>query len=522
MKLTIKGYQYGSQSINIVIGIIFFVFLGCVNAFGQVSFWNNSTAPSSPDTTGDTASLTLGLQFYSDAPGLITGVRFFKGTQNTGQHVGILWSSTGTKLAQVTFSGETASGWQQANFAKAVSISANTHYVISYFAPKGNYAVDVNYSWSTLSSPPLHPAGSAAGVYAYGSNPAFPTGVHNACNYWVDAVFVANTPPPPVTSTVSFWSSTAMPLTPDFTADSSALTLGLQFSSDITGSITGVRFYKGSNNSGPHVATLWSSTGSKLAEMTVSGETASGWQQATFSAPVSILAKTTYVVSYFAPYGNYAFDPSYSWSGLNATPLHVVGSSPGVYAYGSGSSFPQQTNNGGNYWVDPVFSATSAPPPVSYSISGTVTGTAATLTVSGAVGQSTTTDSAGHYTFTGLPNGSYVVAPSQPGDTFSPGTALVAINGAAVTGINFTGATAPHNATISWSPSNSANILGYNVYRATSSGGPYAKLTTAPISGTGYVDNGVTAGQTYYYAATALDTSNHESIYSNVGVVTIP
>jgi hypothetical protein len=506
---------------NSITTAVFLVFLGCANAVGQVSFWNNSVTPNSPDTTSDTTPVTLGLQFYSDAPGLITGVRFYKGMQNTGQHVGILWSSTGTRLAQVAFAGETASGWQQANFDTPVSISANTVYVISYFAPNGNYAVDVNYSWSTLSSPPLHPAGSAAGVYAYSSNPAFPTGVHNAFNYWVDAVFAANTQPPPVTSTLSFWSSTAIPLTPDFTADSSALTLGLQFSSDIPGSITSVRFYKGSNNSGPHVATLWSSTGSKLAEMTVSGETASGWQQATFPAPVSILAKTTYLVSYFAPYGNYAFDPSYSWSGLNATPLHVVGSSPGVYSYGSGSSFPQQTNNGGNYWVDPIFSATSAPPPVSYSISGTVTGTAATLTVSGAVGQSTTTDSAGHYTFTGLPNASlYVVAPSQPGYTFVPSTALVVINGASATGVNFTTA-GSHSVIITWTPSNSAHLLGYNVYRATVPG-PYVKVTPSPLSSAGYIDQAVALGQTYFYAATAVDTSNRESGYSNIGIATIP
>ncbi len=47
------------------------------------------------------------------------GIRFYKGVANTGTHMGALWSSTGAKLANVTFSGETASGWQQANFSSA-------------------------------------------------------------------------------------------------------------------------------------------------------------------------------------------------------------------------------------------------------------------------------------------------------------------------------------------------------------------------------------------------------------------
>jgi fibronectin type 3 domain-containing protein len=65
-------------------------------------------------------------------------------------------------------------------------------------------------------------------------------------------------------------------------------------------------------------------------------------------------------------------------------------------------------------------------------------------------------------------------------------------------------------------------MLGFNVYRATTSGGPYAKITPSPISSAGYVDSGVTGGQTYYYATTAVNTSNMESDYSNIAVAVIP
>ena len=69
----------------------------------------------------------------------MTGIRFFKGKNNTGTHAGSLWTSTGTLLAEATFTGETASGWQQVNFSKAVEITPGTH-VAAYLAPNGHYS----------------------------------------------------------------------------------------------------------------------------------------------------------------------------------------------------------------------------------------------------------------------------------------------------------------------------------------------------------------------------------------------
>jgi len=133
------------------------------------------------------------MKFKSDSAGKITGVRFYKSSTNTGTHVGTLWSSTGTKLGQVTFTGETASGWQQANFATPIAISANTTYVVSYLAPKGHYAGDNGGLSSQVDSAPLHALADGAsggnGVYAYGSTSVFPTATYGATNYWVDVVF---------------------------------------------------------------------------------------------------------------------------------------------------------------------------------------------------------------------------------------------------------------------------------------------------------------------------------------------
>jgi Domain of unknown function (DUF4082)/Bacterial Ig-like domain/Bacterial Ig domain len=158
-----------------------------------------------PDDTvfeEDDAAVELGLKFRSDRDGIITGVRFYKGgPENGGTHVGNLWTSTGTLLSSVTFTDEAESGWQQASFPTPVPIEANTTYVVSYFAPQGNYAITSNYFPSPFQdNPPLHALGEGNGVLFYGSTGGFPTEPSpNSVNYWVDVVFVET--PPQVLST---------------------------------------------------------------------------------------------------------------------------------------------------------------------------------------------------------------------------------------------------------------------------------------------------------------------------------
>jgi hypothetical protein len=81
---------------------------------------------------------------------------------------------------------------------------------------------------------------------------------------------------------------------------------------------------------------------------------------------------------------------------------------------------------------------------------------------------------------------------------------------------------APHSVALSWTASTSPNVTGYNVYRSTVSGGPYTLVNSALIVGTSYTDTTVLAGQTYYYVATAMDSSNNESAYSNQAQAVVP
>jgi fibronectin type 3 domain-containing protein len=58
-------------------------------------------------------------------------------------------------------------------------------------------------------------------------------------------------------------------------------------------------------------------------------------------------------------------------------------------------------------------------------------------------------------------------------------------------------------------------VVGYNLYRGATSGGPYAKVNPVLNASTSYTDNSVQAGTTYYYVSTAVNGSGTESTYSN-------
>jgi hypothetical protein len=510
------------------------------------TLWTASTAPSIASNP-DAASVELGVKFTSDAAGYITGIRFYKGSANTGVHVGSLWTGGGTLLTSATFTNETASGWQQVDFSTPVLISAGTIYIASYHAPNGGYALNSGYFANAgYDNAPLHAlkdgASGGNGVYLYGANSAFPANSSGASNYWVDVVFsqvATSTPPvlsniqatqitssaatiawttdkaatslvkygltagygssasdaspitnhsvaltgllpntayhfqvqstdvagntisssdltfstaprrttPPVITNVqatavttsgatitwvtdepsnsqvnygtssaygsstpvngtavtnhsiqldglsantsyhfqvvsedsegniglsgdfsfttsawppiTLWATTATPAILS-QADSSSVELGVKFTSDVAGFVLGIRFYKGSANTGSHVGSLWGGDGTLLATAVFTNETASGWQQVTFSNPVPIAAGTVYVASYHAPNGGYSLNSSYfANAGYDNGPLHALkdGTSGGngVYLYSANSAFPTQSYAAGNYWVDVVF-----------------------------------------------------------------------------------------------------------------------------------------------------------------------
>ena len=170
--------------------------------------------------------------------------------------------------------------------------------------------------------------------------------------------------------------------------DGSAVELGTRFRSDVNGFVTAIRFYKGAQNVGPHVANLWTGTGTLLATVPFGSVSTSGWQEVTLPSPVAITANTTYVVSYHTASGFYAADNGYfATASTDNGPLHALQDGldgpNGVYVYGA-SAFPNQTFSSSNYWVDVVFATSVGPdttPPQVSSVTPASGATSASVTV---------------------------------------------------------------------------------------------------------------------------------------------
>ena len=172
-------------------------------ASGSVSLWDDTAVPAILSDS-DTSAVELGVKFQSDVDGYITALRFYKSATNTGTHVGHLWNAGGTLLSSVTFTNETASGWQEMALTTPVAITAGTTYIASYLAPVGRYSADSAYFTAAYDNSPLTAPSSSAsggnGVYRYGAAGGFPNQTYNATNYWVDVVFQENIGPPDTTA----------------------------------------------------------------------------------------------------------------------------------------------------------------------------------------------------------------------------------------------------------------------------------------------------------------------------------
>ncbi|MDQ3404714.1 MAG: DUF4082 domain-containing protein, partial [Actinomycetota bacterium] len=142
------------------------------------------------------------------------------------------------------------------------------------------------------------------------------------------------------------------------TPDTADVQLGVKFTVNTPGSVIGVRFYKNQDNTGPHAATLWTSNGTFLVRADFVGETASGWQQVNFPAPVPITPGATYIASYHTT-GFYAADVNYfgqsRTSGALTAPSNTAAGGNGVFGYGDKTVFPGGSHQANNYWVDVVF-----------------------------------------------------------------------------------------------------------------------------------------------------------------------
>jgi glucose/arabinose dehydrogenase len=143
--------------------------------------------PANPNfTDGPGVDWEYGMAFSSANPGVVQAIRYYKAPNETGTHVGRIWSSTGQLLASVTFTSETASGWQQQALGTPIAIEASTPYIVSVNA-NSYYAVTSNGFASSIGNGALT-ASVGAGVYNETIG-VFPTQVYQNENYFRDVVF---------------------------------------------------------------------------------------------------------------------------------------------------------------------------------------------------------------------------------------------------------------------------------------------------------------------------------------------
>ncbi|MGY3411008.1 hypothetical protein ACVWZV_007121 [Bradyrhizobium sp. GM5.1] len=165
----------------------------------------------------------------------------------------------------------------------------------------------------------------------------------------------AATAPVAAASSTTTLFTTQAPVQTNIT-DGVAYELGMRFTSDTSGVIQAIRYYKAPSETGTHIGHIWSATGQELATVTFTNEGASGWQQQALATPLTIQAGTTYVVSvninsYYVS-TTQGFASGISNGGLTAP----VGA--GVFDLTKGN-FPTNVYQNANYLRDVVFAPTN-------------------------------------------------------------------------------------------------------------------------------------------------------------------
>ena len=266
----------------------------------------------------------------------------------------------------------------------------------------------------------------------------------------------------------------------------------------------------GTNNSQTITLTNGGSAALTISSATVAG---AGFSTTGLTVPLSIAAgKTATFNAVFGPSAagsvtgsvalvsnapNSPFTIALSGTGVAAT--QVLGLSASSLSFGnvnvgSNSSLSATLTNNGNSNV--TISGVTASG-AGFSSSGLTSGETLTpnqaVTVTGEFAPTTA----------GAVSGSVSIASNA---TSSPST--ITLSG---TGVSTTASTVA----LTWTASTST-VSGYNVYRGTTSGGPYStKLNSSLVTVVNYSDSTVTSGQTYYYVVTAVNSSDVESVDSN-------
>jgi hypothetical protein len=146
--------------------------------------------PALPDVSDAGTSYELGMKFQSATSGYIKAIRYWKAPTEAGTHQGRIWASTGgAPLATVTFTNETASGWQEQTLDTPLNIQPNTTYIVSVNANSNFAFTNSGLATAIINGDLSSVADGNNGIF--GSPGGFPASSWNNSNYFRDILFVS-------------------------------------------------------------------------------------------------------------------------------------------------------------------------------------------------------------------------------------------------------------------------------------------------------------------------------------------
>ena len=484
----------------------------------KVGSWNTVTVPS--------VNIAAGAPYWIAVLGLGTGRPYFRDSGGTCRSEGSS-SKTLTALPSTWSTGASWGNCPLSGYGTGVSgVSAPTTITVSVSPTSAslltsgtqqftaavtgttNTAVTWSATGGAISSAGLYTAPTTAGTYTVKATSAADTTKSASANVVVSAptVAVAISPSSASLSTGG---------TQQFTATVTGTT-----NTAVTWSATGGTISSAGLYTAPTAAGTYTVNAASAADTTKSASAAVTVTTPTVAVAVSPTSASlsTGGTQQFTATVTGTTNTAVTWSATGGTVsssgLYTAPTTAGTYTVKATSAADTSKSASATVTVTaPTIAVTISPTSASLTTGGTQQFTA---TVTGTTNTSVTwSATAGTVSSTGLYTapttaGTYTVKATSAADTTKSASATVTV-------------TAPvqHSATLTWTASTSS-VVGYNVYRATVSGGPYTMINTALEAATSYTDLNVQAGQTYYYVVTAVNSSGVESAYSSQVTATIP
>jgi hypothetical protein len=534
-------------------------------------------------SNGSTKNYELGTKFTSGVTGHISAIRFWKGSRETGTHIGHIWNAAGQLIASVTFVNETSSGWQQQSLVSPLAVNAKTVYVVTVNTGNTYYVATSNGFANKIVNHDLSSVLGNNGVY--GPPGHFPIYTWQATNYFRDVIFsptsssgLAANPATVNLGNVNVGSNSSQTLTLTNTASSSitiskvattgtgfsasgiavplSLAPGKQASVKVSFAATSMGIATGSmavtsNASNPTLPVALSGVGMQPQISAVPASVSFGVVAVGVSNTQTLTIRDSgnadLILSQAAVSGT-GFSIGGPTLPATVTPGHsvaftvrfspaVTGSAAGTISIGSnaphsplivpvsGSGLAKSLQLSANPSILAFGSVTQGTSSSKLPVTLTNTGNSS-------VSVSNLTSTGSYFSVSGLAT-PVTLAPGQTAGfnvSFAPTTtgafsgnvslASTAINSPLSIPLSGT-SVAAHKAILSWTPSTSS-VSGYHVYRGTQKGGPYTQITSSLVPGSTYSDLTVQSGLTYYYVVTSVQSTGTEGVYSSEVSATIP